>query len=373
VSDPFLVHWPKGIKSKGHVRNQFVHAIDMTPTVLECLEIDAPEQLHGVTQSPMEGASFKYSFDEGKATSKHDTQYFEMFGHRSIYHKGWRAVCPFPGPSFQEARVELGTPITEEMLRELDAKHWELYNVDEDPAETKNLAEQERGRLIEMSALWYVEAGKFKVFPIDSRLTLRLLDERPQLTRDRKKYTYFPHTSTVPEKICATVLNRPHTITANLEIPKGGAEGVILAMGSGTGGYALFIQDRTLHYTYNYVASQEFLISSRVAIPEGLVEVQFKFAPTAKPDVHNGKGSPGNVELHVNGKLVGEGKLPVTDPLIFSLGGGLTVGRATGSPITSRFKNPFAFTGTINKVVVDVSGDLIVDKESEMRTVLAHQ
>ena len=140
VSDPFLVHWPKGIKAKGQIRTQFAHAIDMVPTVLECLGIDAPEQIRGVTQSPIEGVSFKHTFEDAKAASKHDTQYFEMFGHRSIYHNGWRAVCPYPGPSFAEASVELGTPITEDKLRELDAKHWELYNVEEDPAETKNLA-----------------------------------------------------------------------------------------------------------------------------------------------------------------------------------------------------------------------------------------
>ena len=172
VSDPFLVHWPKGIKTKGQIRTQFAHAIDMVPTVLECLGIDAPDQIRGVTQSPIEGVSFKHTFDDAKAASHQQTQYFEMFGHRSIYHNGWRAVCPYPGPSFAESSVELGTPITEDKLRELDAKHWELYHVEEDPAETKNLAEKERSRLIEMIAMWYVEAGKYKVLPIDSRLTL---------------------------------------------------------------------------------------------------------------------------------------------------------------------------------------------------------
>ena len=145
VSDPFLVHWPKGIKAKGQIRTQFAHAIDMVPTVLECLGIDPPEQIRGVTQSPIEGVSFKHTFEDAKAASKHDTQYFEMFGHRSIYHNGWRAVCPYPGPSFAEAAVELGTPITEDKLRELDAKHWELYNVEEDPAETRNLAREGAG------------------------------------------------------------------------------------------------------------------------------------------------------------------------------------------------------------------------------------
>ena len=268
VSDPFLVHWPKGIGAKGQVRKQFAHAIDMAPTVLDCLGIDPPAQIRGVTQSPIEGVSFKHTFDDANAESKHHTQYFEMFGHRSIYHNGWRAVCPYPGPSFHEATVELGAPITEDKLRELDARHWELYHVEEDPAETTNLAQTERARLIEMIAMWYVEAGKYKVLPIDSRLTLRFADERPQLTRDRKQYTYFPHTSAVPEKGCVAVLNRPHSITARLEIPKGGAEGVIVAMGSGSGGYALFLQDKKLHYVYNYVGSQVFTISSEESFPK---------------------------------------------------------------------------------------------------------
>jgi hypothetical protein len=296
-----------------------------------------------------------------------------MFGHRSIYHNGWRAVCPYPGPSFAEAPVELGTPITEEKLRELDAKHWELYNVAEDPAETRNLAQNERARLIEMIAMWYVEAGKYKVLPIDSRLTLRFADERPQLTLDRKNYRYYPHTSAIPEKVCAAVLNRPHSITAELDIPKGGAEGVIAAMGSGAGGYVLFIQDKKLHYVYNYVASQEFITSSDTEVPEGKVEVRFEFEPTGKPDLKKGKGAPGTAKLYINKKLVKEGKLPVTLPLAFGLGGGMTIGRAAGFPISSRLKNPFEFTGTLHSVVIDVSGDLTVDKESEMRAVLARQ
>jgi arylsulfatase len=373
VSDPFLVHWPKGIRAKGQVRTQFAHAIDMLPTVLDCLEIEPPAQIRGVTQSPIEGVSFKHTFEDAKAPTKHETQYFEMFGHRSINHGGWRAVCPYPGPSFAESSVELGTPITEEKLRELDARHWELYNVAEDPAETRNLAEKERARLIEMIAMWYVEAGKYKVLPIDSRLTLRFLDERPQLTADRKKYTYYSHTSAIPEKVCASVLNRPHSITAQLEIPAGGAEGVIAAMGSGAGGYVLFIQSNKVHYAYNYVASQNFLISSEAEVPAGKAEVRFEFEPTGKPDLKKGKGSPGIVRLYINKKLVKEGKLPVTIPLAFGLGGGMTIGRASGFPITSRFKNPFEFTGTIHDVVIDVSGDLTVDKESEMRAVLARQ
>lgn len=373
VSDPFLVHWPKGIKSKGEVRNQFTHAIDMLPTVLECLEIEAPSQIAGITQSPIEGISFRHTFDDAKAPSKHITQYFEMLGHRSLYHNGWRAVCPYPGPSFKESPVALGTPIDEKTLRELDATGWELYNLNEDYSETKNLAGSNRDKLIEMIAMWYTEAGKYKVLPIDSRVTLRLAEPRPQLTKDRQKYLYYPGTSAVPGKVAANALNRPHSITAHVEIPAGGAEGVILSHGGSSGGYSLFIKDKKLHYAYNYVGSKEFLVSSQKDVPEGAVELRFEFEPTGKPDVMKGKGAPGSAQLYINGKLSGEMQLPVTIPLDIGITEGLTCGRDPGSAVCSEYVAPFAFTGTIHDVVVDVSGDLIVDPEAHMRTVMAHQ
>jgi hypothetical protein len=373
VSDPFIVHWPKGFKTKGEVRNQFAHAIDMVPTVLDCLGLEAPTQIRGVTQSPIQGVTFKHTFDKPKAQSNHHTQYFEMLGHRSIYHNGWRAVCPYPGPSFQESTVALGTPIDEKKLRELDAKGWELYHIDEDYSETNNLAETNRDKLIEMIAMWYVEAGKYDVLPIDSRTTQRMADERPQITKDRKRYTYYPGTSAVPETVAARVLNRPHAISAHVEIPKGGAEGVIISQGGNTGGYSLFIKDKKLHYGYNYLGSQEFLVSSKDNVPEGAVELLFEFEPTGKPDLANGKGSPGKVQLYINGKLSGQGQLPVTIPLMVSISEGLECGRDSCSRVSSQYKAPFEFTGTIHDVVVDVSGDLVEDKEAAMRTVMARQ
>ena len=165
----------------------------MVPTVLESLGIEAPTEIRGVAQSPIEGVSFAHTFDDADAPTKHHTQYFEMFAHRSIYHDGWRAVCPFPGTSFAEAGVSFGMlELTEDKLRELDATGWELYNVEVDPAETKNLAEQERAKLIEMIALWYTEAGKYNVLPLDSRGTMRFADERPQIAAERDTYVYFP-------------------------------------------------------------------------------------------------------------------------------------------------------------------------------------
>ena len=177
TSDPFMIIWPKGIKAKGEIRTQYCHAIDMVPTVLDALGIEPPTQIRGVTQSPLEGFSLKSSFDNPKAPSLHVTQYFEMFGHRSLYHDGWRAVCPWPGTSFTESGLTFGAPIDYNKLIDLDAKGWELYNLNEDFTETTNLADTERGRLIAMIGMWYVEAGKYKVLPIDSRGTQRLAEE----------------------------------------------------------------------------------------------------------------------------------------------------------------------------------------------------
>ena len=374
VSDPFIVHWPRGIKARGEVRPQYAHAIDMVPTVLDALGLEAPTQIRGATQAPIEGVSFRHTFDDAKAEGHHKTQYFEMFAHRAIYHDGWRAVCPFPGTSFAEAKVFFGQlPLTEEKLRELDAKSWELYNVAEDFAETKNLAGEQRDKLIEMIALWYAEAGKYNVFPLDSRGTARFADERPQLTRERKSYVYFPHTQAVPENVAVKILNRAHSITAEVEIPKGGAEGVLLCHGGNTGGYSLFVKDQKLHYVHNYVGAEEYHVESSASVPEGKCELRFEFDPTGQPDIAKGKGVAGRAQLYINSKLAGQADLPVTVPLVMALGGGLVCGRNPGSPVSRLYGPPFPFTGKIIKVTVEVSGKMIQDTEEEMKALAKAQ
>ena len=222
-----------------------------------------PTELRGVAQSELEGVSFAHTFDDAAAPTKRHTQYFEMFAHRAIYHDGWRAVCPFPGTSFAEAGVSFGQlELSEDKLRELDATGWELYHVDVDPAETKDLAEQERAKLIEMIALWYTEAGKFNVLPLDSRGTMRFADPRPQIAAPRDTYVYFPGTQSVPENVAAKVLNRAHTITVDAELAEGD-EGVLACHGSNVGGYVLFVQDGKLHYVHNYVGAEELEVSLR--------------------------------------------------------------------------------------------------------------
>ena len=191
-SDPFLMQWPARIKSGGEIRTQYAHVIDMVPTVLDLLGFESPATIKGVPQSPIQGVSFAHTIDDAAAETNHHTQYFEMIGHRSIYHDGWRAVCPWPGPSFEEASVAFGAPISADTLSQLDATGWELYHVDEDFAETKNVAADHRDRLIGLIGTWYAEAGKYNVLPVDGSALERLLVERPLLALPARPVRVLP-------------------------------------------------------------------------------------------------------------------------------------------------------------------------------------
>ncbi|MDQ1253198.1 MAG: hypothetical protein QG646_2348 [Euryarchaeota archaeon] len=373
ISDPFIVHWPRGIKARGEIRSQYAHAIDMVPTVLDCLGIEPLTVIKGVTQSPIEGVSFAHTFEDASALTRHHTQYFEMMGHRSLYHNGWRAVCPWPGPSFIEAGKPFGEPISADKLTELDAKDWELYHIEKDWTENENVAAENRPKLIEMIATWYVEAGKYNVLPIDGRGVLRLADERPEIATDRTSYTYYPGTQGVPANAAVKVLNRPHSITADVEIPAGGAEGILLAHGGIDSGYSFYIKGGKLYWVHNYVGKALYSVESSEKMPVGRHLLGFEFEVTGKPDFAKGKGSPGRAKLFIDGKLVGKADVPVTTPLALGLTGGVTCGSAHGSPVTPDYQPPFEFTGKIHSVTVDVSGELIEDKEAKTRMVMARQ
>jgi arylsulfatase len=374
VSDPFIVHYPEGIKTKGEVRSQFTHAVDMVPTVLDLLGLEPPTSIKGVTQAPIEGVSFAETLENADAPGKHKTQYFEMLGHRSIYHDGWRAVCPWPGPSFAEAGTGFGNPISAEKLTELDEKGWELYHVAEDFAENHNVAAENRGKLIEMIAQWYVEAGKYHVMPVDGRGPIRVMDERPTIAKARTSYTYYPGTQPVAVSAGANVLNRPHSIAADVEIPEAGAEGVLFSHGGSDGGYSLYIKDGLLHYVHNYMASEYFHVESVEKVPSGHHKLRFEFEVTGPPNIPGGKGVPGRAQLYFDDKLVGHADFPYTTPLMFGVAGGaLETGRDSGAPVTREYAPPFEFTGTIDSVTVDVSGELIKDSEAELRQIMARQ
>ena len=304
---------------------------------------------------------------------QHHTQYFEMFGHRSIYHDGWRAVCPWPGTSFAESGLPFGAPIDAAKLTELDATSWELYHIDEDFAENHNVAAEHRDKLIEMVGRWYVEAGKYDVLPIDSRGTLRFADERPELAPDRIRYTYYPGTQTVPPNSSPKILNRPHAFEADVDVPAGGAEGVLLSAGGVDGGFTFYVKDGKLQYDYNYLTLDLFHVESANPVPAGRHKLRFEFEPTGKPDIAAGKGAPGRAQLYIDGSLTGQADLPVTIPLSLSLAGGFECGADNGSPVTDAYHGPFAFTGTLYNVVVDVSGDLIQDHDAKAKMLLARQ
>jgi arylsulfatase len=223
-----------------------------------------------------------------------------------------------------------------------------------------------------MIARWYTEAGKYRVLPLDGSLFLRLSAERPQLSANRTSYEFFPDLSVVPFGSAPKVFNRPHSITAEVEIPLGGAEGVLLAQGGVSGGYVLYVKDRRLHYVHNYLSLEEHRVESTADVPDGAVTLRYEFEPTSPPDFTTGRGAGGRGQLYIDGKIVADTEIPVTVPIIFGIEG-MSCGYDFGEAVTSAYEAPFRFTGKIKKVTVDVSGELIKDDEAEVALLMAQQ
>jgi arylsulfatase len=367
ASDPLVVSWPEGIDARGEVRDQFVHAIDLVPTVLESIGIDAPDEIKGYSQSPIEGTSFAYTFDEPDAPEQHTTQYFEMLGTRAIYHDGWRAVRPWP----------FGEPMTAEDLSatSIEASGWELYHVAEDFSEAHDVASEHPEKVLEMAQLWWTEAGKHDVLPLDGRGVQRFAEARPQPGKPRDTYVYYPRGQHVPENAAVRVFNRDHSITADVTVPVGGAEGVLLAHGSRSGGYSLYVDDNRLKYVHNYVGVEENEVVADEMLPEGDLSVRMEFEVTGEVDLASGKGAPGTVRLYYGDDQVGEGDIPVTTPITTGLTAGLSCGKDAVNTVSDAYRDrtPFAFTGDITRVTVDVSGEQFVQPEAEMDRIMARE
>ena len=312
------------------------------PTVLDLLGLEAPATIRGVTQSPIQGVSFAHTLDDATAPSTHHTQYFEMLGHRAIYHDGWRAVCPWPGPSFAEAGVGFGAA---DLGRHADASSTR-------PAGSSTTSRRTSPRTTtsprstatgssRMIGTWYVEAGKYDVMPVDGSGLARMIGEKPLVAAPRDRYVYGPDTQSVPYFAAPRVLNRPHSITADVEIPEGGAEGVLLCQGTAAGGYSLFIQDGQLHYVHNYVgrASTSGVVGrpGPARAPRAALRVR---ADRRAATWRTGKGAPGRLQLYVDGALVGEDRGAGHDPVMFNPGA-LTCGANPGSPVTPDYTRPF--------------------------------
>lgn len=374
ISDPFILTWPAGIGGGG-VRSQYTHAVDIVPTLLDALDIEPPSSIDGVVQSDLHGVSFVESFGDAEAASLRTTQYFEMFGHRSIYHENWRAVCPFPGPSFAEAAEKgryFGGPLTAEVLADLDENGWELYNLSNDPTETTNIAAEHPEKLAEMIELWYMEADAYGVLPLATADMGRLNAERPSISGPRSKYVYESGGAPIPFAASPRVYNRAHSITAKIT-NDAGTDGVLIAHGNRHGGYTLFVKDGHLNYAHNYLGKRVFRVRSPEPLPHGTVEVRYEFEPTGEPDFSSGKGAAGLGQLYLNGELIASEQFEYTVPNLFGIIG-VSCGRdGTDSVSPEDYASPFSYSGEISHVTIDVSGDVIVDEEAELNRLMTQQ
>jgi len=338
-----IVHWPHGIKANGELRSQFHHVIDVAPTILEVAHLPQPTFVNGVMQRPIEGVSMAYSFDDAKAEDRRDTQYFEMFGNRGIYHKGWAAVTKHRTP-WETGNVKLPA---------FDADCWELYDTTKDWSQASDLAKEQPEKLAELQRLWLIEATKYNVLPLDDRMAERLNAEtagRPQLVRGDRQLL-FGGMGRLTESSILNLHNKSYAITADLVIPKEGAEGVIIAMGGLTGGWSLYAKEGRLKHCYNFLGLNEYVAEGRTKLPEGRHQVRMEFAYKG-----GGPAKGGKVSLFVDGKPDGEGHVDQTEPGLFSADETCDVGTENGAPVTKDYSRR-EFTGTVNWVELAVGDD----------------
>ena len=352
VTDPLIVWWPRGLGRPGEVRHQYVHAIDVMPTLLDLIGIEPPAEIAGVEQGPLDGASFRSTLADPAAPAPRTTQYYEMLGCRAIYHEGWKAVTFHPMLGFAYDGSNPRLPFDEDP--------WELYHVAEDFSETTDLAASEPDRLRELVALWWSEAERNQVLPLTNQPG-RHADRRYR----RDRYEYQAGIGVLPAAVAPNLRNRGFRIVADLEIPDGGAEGVIVTHGGGAGGYALYLQGGRLHWTYNRLGAAITTISSDEELPSGRVEVELTFTPTG--------WFQGDVVLAREAQPIGKGHVPATTPVTYGLVG-FTVGYQRGTPVAPTYEPPFALPkDVLRRLVVEPDGQEYRDPPTEERAALAMQ
>ena len=295
VRNPMIVRWPNGFKSKGEIRAQFHHVIDVVPTILDATKIPAPKTVNGIRQKPIEGLSMAYSFDNASAKGRRTTQYFEMFTNRAIYKDGWMASTRFGLPWETAGRVG-----------DFSKAPWELYNLEQDFSQATDLAQQNPAKLKELQAAFEAEAKKYNVFPLDSRFSERLDPTLRTAGEPPTSWTYYGNTVWLPEPVGPQIFPRAHTITAEVTIPSGGAEGVIACAGAFSGGWSFYVIDRKPVFRYTFFEIADVTITGTIELPEGKVTLKTEFAPDGS------KEGGGTLKLFVNGQPAGEGKLKRT-------------------------------------------------------------
>src|SRR5664279_1982701 len=357
VADMCLVAWPAKIAPQAEVRHQYVHAVDVVPTVYELLGITPPAVLKGYPQSPIEGESFAASLTDPTAPGK-STQFYTMLGQRWIYHDGWLACTVHPPLSgwgkFQD-------------------DVWELYAIEHDRAQCTNLAAKDPVRLQSLKDLWFYNAGIYNGLPLDDRSALeQVRADRPHGAPDRDHYVYYPDCASVPEQSGVVIGGRSYTVASSVTADSIDAEGVIYAHGGVAGGHTLYVKDRRLHYAFNWVGTHLQVIDAEREITPGAHVFTAEFTAKGRNPDPAMPGARGDLVLYIDQEKVGGGEI-VTQPGYFCVvGDGITVGRDDASPITPAYRAPFRFTGgTIDKVVVDVSGERYIDHEAQVRAWLS--
>jgi arylsulfatase A-like enzyme len=335
-----VVHWPKGITAKGELRTQWHHVIDIAPTILEAAGLPEPKSVNGTPQTPIEGVSMVYTFTDAKAPSQHTTQYFEIFGNRAIYQDGWLAG------TVHRAAWEF------KPRRALEDDVWELYDARTDFSLADDLAAKNPKKLKEMQDLFMTEAVKYSVLPLDDRTIERLnpgLVGRPDLMAGRTSLTVYQGMTGMSENVFINVKNRSHTITAEVEVPQGGANGVILAQAGRFGGWSFYLKDGKPTYTYNWLGLKQFTVAASDALPAGKTTIRYEFVYDG-----GGVGKGGAATLYVNGKNVATGRIEQTQCCAFSADEGADVGADEGTPVTEAYQVPFKFTGKIDRVTIEL-------------------
>lgn len=356
TKDPLIVHWPKGIRDKGKIRPQFHHANDIVPTILDAIGVEPPTQIGGYTQAPIEGVSMLYSFNDANAPSTKQVQYFEMLGNRALWHNGWKAVT-FHGQ----------LPWENKPKRTFDEDVWELYNVEEDFSEYNDLASENPDKLKQLVEMWWAEAGRYNVLPLDDRKQERLVAREAE--GERTTYTFYPGTVRVPQGSAPHTKNRSHNITAEVEIPAEGAEGPICVNGGVSSGFSFYIKDQLLTYCYNN-NGKFYYIRSAKKVPVGkLCTLKFEFEKTGEEKF----GAGGIGRLYIDDEKVGEGDIPKTVRFLYSLDETFDIGMDTSTPVSPEYETGARFTGKIRKIRIDLLGERHIDHDTENKLAMSRQ